>query len=250
MPEPQPNRRAVVAAGAALAALPAHATVAGDPVIELRQYTCHPGGRNRLNELFARAFIEPQEAVGARVLGTFRDRDDPDRFVWLRGFGTYAARAEALTAFYGGPVWKAHRDAANSTMLDSDNVLLLRPTDGSTLRPLPSAPRGILAFIHYLDDGLMAPFAEFFARVMRPQIEADGGEMLATLMSETRENNFPRLPVRSHERVFVWIVRPTAGETSFLLRRHARSGWRETAGEALLPALMRKPELLRLEASA
>ena len=33
----------------------------------------------------------------------------------------------ALASFYGGPVWTAYRDAANSTMLDSDNVLLLKP---------------------------------------------------------------------------------------------------------------------------
>lgn len=249
MLQPHLNRRTLVAASAALA-LPAYAAAADDPVIELRQYTCHPAGRDRLIELFTRAFIEPQDAVGARILGTFRDRDDPDRFVWLRGFSTYAARAEALAAFYGGPVWKAHRDAANATMLDSDNVLLLRPTESGALRPLSPGRRRILAFIHYLDGGLMAPFAEFFERVMRPQIEADGGEILATLMSEARENNFPRLPVRAHDRVFVWIVRPTAGESSFLLRRRTRTGWREAAGEMLLPALMRKPELLRLEGTA
>jgi hypothetical protein len=37
------------------------------------------------------------------------------------------SRAKALTDFYSGPVWKAHREAANATMIDSDNVLLLRP---------------------------------------------------------------------------------------------------------------------------
>jgi hypothetical protein len=30
--------------------------------------------------------VETQEAVGANVIGTFRDLDDPDRFVSLRGF--------------------------------------------------------------------------------------------------------------------------------------------------------------------
>jgi hypothetical protein len=42
------------------------------------------------------------------------------------------SRALSLAAFYGGPVWKAHSAAANATMIDSDNVLLLRPArDGS-----------------------------------------------------------------------------------------------------------------------
>ena len=48
-------------------------------------------------------------------------------FVWLRGFDGMEARKDALTAFYDGPVWAAHRDAANATMIDSDDVLLLKP---------------------------------------------------------------------------------------------------------------------------
>ena len=83
--------------------------------------------RDALIELFEREFIETQETTGMIVLGQFRDLDDPDRFVWLRGFSDMANRATALQEFYGGPVWKAHRDAANATMIDSDNVLLLRP---------------------------------------------------------------------------------------------------------------------------
>ena len=61
------------------------------------------------------------------MLGQFRDLDDADRFVWLRGFESMAARPAALGAFYDGPVWKAHREAANATMIDSDDVLLLQP---------------------------------------------------------------------------------------------------------------------------
>ena len=96
-------------------------------MIELRQYTLHPGKRDELIALFEREFIESQEAVGMKVVGTFRDLDRSDRFVWIRGFADMPSRAEGLTAFYGGPVWQRHRDAANATMIDSDNVLLLPP---------------------------------------------------------------------------------------------------------------------------
>src|SRR4030095_3778261 len=96
-------------------------------VLELRQYTLHPGRRDVLIELFDREFIESQEALAMTVVGQFRDLDEPNRFVWLRGFADMASRARALEGFYGGPVWKAHREAANATMIDSDNVLLLRP---------------------------------------------------------------------------------------------------------------------------
>ena len=86
------------------------------PIVELRQI-----------ELLDREFVESREAVGMKVLGQFLDLDNPNRFVWLRGFRDMPSRALALKEFYGGPVWKAHREAANTTMIDSDNVLLLRP---------------------------------------------------------------------------------------------------------------------------
>jgi len=107
----------------------AAALVAGDTqaVVELRQYTLHPGQRDTLIDLFEQHFIEAQEQAGLRVIGQFRDLDHPDRFVWLRSFDSMPARKSALETFYGGPVWKAHREAANATMIDSDNVLLLRP---------------------------------------------------------------------------------------------------------------------------
>eukprot|EP01036_Dinobryon_divergens_P006801 gene6801-9042_t len=96
-------------------------------IVELRQYTLHPGRRDTLIELFDREFVETQEATGMHVLGQFRDLDDEQRFVWLRGFDSMESRRVSLEAFYGGPAWQAHREAANATMLDSDNVLLLRP---------------------------------------------------------------------------------------------------------------------------
>src|SRR5258708_966774 len=109
-------------------------------VLELRQYTLFPGRRDVLIELFDREFVETQEAVGMRVVGQFRDLDDPDRFVWLRGFRDMASRAAALGAFYQGPVWQAHRDAANATMADSSDVLLLRPLDPPSGFPPAEAP--------------------------------------------------------------------------------------------------------------
>ena len=54
--------------------------------------------------------------------------------MWLRGFSTMDDRKAALERFYYGPVWKAHRAAANATMIDSDDVLLLRPVDRSSGR--------------------------------------------------------------------------------------------------------------------
>jgi hypothetical protein len=57
------------------------------------------------------------------VIAQFCDLNNQDRFVWLRGFRDMASRTGQLQAFYGGPVWKAHRDAANATMIDRGNAM-------------------------------------------------------------------------------------------------------------------------------
>jgi hypothetical protein len=251
------GRREVLAAGAAIAVAPAARAAPVErvsPIVELRQYTLRGGRRDELIALFEAQFIESQEAVGAHILGLFRDLDDPDRFVWLRGFPSMDARAEALKAFYFGPVWKAHRSAANATILDSDNVLLLRPArpDSGFAAPALRHDAGeVLAFVHYLDDALTAPFTDFFEAHIRPQAQADGAQVLASLVSETSPNTFPQLPVREKDRVFIWFARTPLGQAArFLDLWRERTGWRDAAGNPLLPAFMRKPEVLRLQPTA
>src|SRR5262245_32255059 len=112
-----------------------------DAVVELRQYTLHPGRRDALIALFEREFVEAQEAAGMHVIGQFRDLDAEDRFVWLRGFASMPVRRDALDAFYSGRAWQHHRSAANATMIDSDNVLLLRPARNGAGLAAAKAPR-------------------------------------------------------------------------------------------------------------
>src|SRR5260370_6712692 len=95
------------------------------PIVELRQYTLHPGKRDVLIDLFDREFVESQEALGMKVIGQFRDLNNPNRFVWLRGFRDMPSRAQALKDFYGGPGFEAPRATANTPMIDADDVLLL-----------------------------------------------------------------------------------------------------------------------------
>ncbi len=225
------------------------------PIIELRQYTLHAGRRDALIELFERAFIESQEALGISVIGQFRDRDDANRFVWLRGFPSMDARAKSLAAFYDGPVWRAHRTAANATMLDSDNVLLLRPTHegaGFVLAERRDRTEGdassvVIATVHYLDEDAAA-FANFFAAAMSPTIIAAGGPILATLATETAANTFPRLPVREKERVFIWFSAfpDLAAYQRFRTALEEADDWRAAAPAEMLRHFMRKVETLIL----
>jgi NIPSNAP protein len=154
------------------------------PIVELRQYTLHPGKRDVLIELFDREFVETQEAVGMSIIGQFRDLDKPDRFVWLRGFPDMSSRARSLEEFYGGPVWKMHSKAANATMIDATNVLLLHPagaasgfsfTNSVRLQPGGKETDGglVIATIYYFSEPVSQDFVEFFERTVKPNYYAE-----------------------------------------------------------------------------
>lgn len=178
------------------------------------------------------------------LLGQFVDLDERDAFVWLRGFADMPARAAGLAAFYDGPVWARHRDAANATMVDSDNVLLLRtPGSQAALRPpkrskdAEERATGMVAVgVVPVDDTGRA--RELFEELAVPALR--GRRLLGYLVSEESPNNFPRLPVREDARVLVFLVGyATRGELS--------------ADEDLLMSLARDlasarqaPEILRL----
>jgi len=227
-----------------------------DSVFELRQYTLHKGQRDTLISMFEKNFIEPQNAVGARIYGLFRDLDDPDRFVWIRGFSGMPERPQALGDFYGGPIWQSHRNDANKTMLDSDNVLLLRP-----IAPYPflhpqvvaSSSSGVVSvMIYYLGSVDAQEFAKFYNDAVMERLTDVHAHMLAQYITEEAPNNFPKLPVRDKERVFAWIGHWNKIEEldAFLDQFHTFDGWRDTAPETLYPAFMRKPEILRLKPTA
>jgi hypothetical protein len=188
-------------------------------IVELRQYTLHPGRFDAFAKLFEDEFVDPLEAAGMTVIGQFRDLDDPNRFVWLRGFRDMPSRAVALEAFYGGPIWKARRDAANAHFTDTDNVLLLHPAaansgvdiDGLARAAIGAAAgedRGLVVVTVYsLNDKDANAFPAFFEQQLRPALARGGIPVAAAFETETSPNNFPRLPVREGERVFVWIAR-------------------------------------------
>jgi quinol monooxygenase YgiN len=214
-------------------------------VVDLRQYTLHPGQRDTLIETFDTYFVEGQEETGMHIAGQFRDLDDPDRFVWIRGFTDMPARADALKAFYYGPVWREHAAVANATMIDSDNALLLRPLlldDRYPERDAPRPPIGsttpatsvVAGAVYHRgseDDG----FAEFFTDHIAPVLTETGAEPVAVFESLVAVNNFPALPLRD-EVVLAWLAR-FADDAEYDEHRRALAGSRVWQ-ERVLPELV------------
>jgi NIPSNAP protein len=233
------------------------------PVVELRQYTLHPGKRDTLIDLFDREFVESQEALGIKIIGQFRDLDRPDRFVWLRGFRDMASRAKALTDFYSGPVWKAHREAANATMIDSDNVLLLRPavsTSGFSLENMKRPAVGsdevptslVVAAIYYFESPVAPDFINFFEQTLSPSATSLGATISAYFVTENSENTFPALPVRAGENVFVWFstFQDSAAYENYVGALSQSERWRDEVSNGLKRYVKSAPEVLRLSPTA
>jgi quinol monooxygenase YgiN len=208
-------------------------------ILELRQYTLYPGRRDELIELFEREFVESQEELGARVVGTFRDLGNPHRFVWIRGFSDMATRRAALAGFYGAPVWKEHRAAANATMIDSDDVLLLEPVGAG----FPDAPRAAVG------SGEPGPSRVLVVvrtgdRVEPRATDAERllGERPVVARTAPYTNDFPALPVRDEQAV-VWFASfpDSAALRTARARFDADMSWRATA---------KSVQLLELEPTA
>jgi hypothetical protein len=225
-------------------------------VIELRQYALVPGQRETLIELFDREFVETQEATGMQVIAQFRDIDRPDVFTWLRGFPDMTSRAASLTAFYDGPVWAQHRNAANATMIDSDNVRLLRPAragSGFVVGDRSGArePGLVVATIYTLSPNGASDFAAFFEQSVAPRMVAAGAPPVATFETEPSPNTFPRLPVREGERAFVWFAHfaDVADHARYVAALERDAAWREV-GRALDARLATPAEVMRLTPTA
>lgn len=233
------------------------------PVVELRQYTLHPNQREVLIELFEREFIESQEAVGMNPFGIFRNLDDPDQFVWLRGFSDMATRGQALPAFYGGPTWKANSKAANATMIDSDNVLLLRParpSSGFSLENRQRNPAGsretsqelVAATIYYFAEPVGEDFLTVFEGKLKPILQASGASVLAYFVTEDSQNNFPALPVREGDNVMVWFAKfqNKALYEKFQAALSDSNQWQDMLAEVSTQYFKKPPELLKLTPTA
>lgn len=228
-------------------------------LVELRQYTSHDGQRDVLIDLFEREFIETQEAAGMAVLGQFRDLDAGRRFVWLRGFADLHSRAQALAAFYDGPVWRQHRDAARATMVDSDDVLLLQPAwPGGGLRRSErqrakgavrmSAPGLLDTRLCRLREAASPELLRHCREVVTPALTEGGAEVLGWYVTAEVPNNFPRLPVRHGEHMLVVLLMfPTFAAAEAC---EGSGLWAGGVQPGLEPWLAGAPQRLRLVATA
>lgn len=183
-------------------------------VIELRRYTIQPGRRATFGRYFETWFPEAFQQLGAIAYGHFYEREQPDRFTWLRGYRDMEHRLSVNRAFYYGPVWAEHKSAVNSLIANSDDVLLLRPIDPGHGLPLlravdpVSEPEGaggiVVAQIFKVCDDRLDSFLQR-AEIGFAGYRGPGLIELGVLATLDVPNNFPQHPVRTDGTYVVWF---------------------------------------------
>jgi len=174
-------------------------------IVDLRDYTLLPDKRAGLVERFEGLFMPEQERLGARLLGSFLDADDPNRFVWLRAMPDLDTRERVLTEFYAeGAMWREHRTEVNSWFVDTDNVLLVRPV--GELAPPATGESTVGMYTYVGPSPLSESSAADLQRVIGARITTAGGRLLATFATDPVRNNYPKHPIRVGEHGLVWFA--------------------------------------------
>jgi quinol monooxygenase YgiN len=143
-------------------------------------------------------------------------------------------------------------------MIDSDNVLLLRPASQvsgfSFLNDRPALGSNeihtgvVVATIYHLRASAGEDFSDFFERLVKPIVTENGASILASLVTENSANTFPALPVREGENVFVWFTRFADEAAHEEHIKAVASSWLQSGNlrDELDRRLSRGPEVLRL----
>jgi hypothetical protein len=167
-------------------------------VIEFRNYLLQPGVRAKFIRYFEENFLHVLGEYGMPVLGHFEVENEPDRFVFIRGFPDMAERLRSLQRFYDGPYFGGRRDTVNAMIVDSDHCHLLRP-----LGPI--------------GDLMAGPVSVYFDRE-----QTDHAHALARLTTELTPNEF-RHPVIQEPGLFVTLLHGRTENGDMLLRpAHSR----------------------------
>jgi len=99
-------------------------------IVEVRKYTIKPGLRARFIDFFETRAVPAQRGVGMGILGPLLDLENPDVFIWLRGFPSLEERERMKTTFYEGELWLKELEAIAMPMLERYEVILTETSPG------------------------------------------------------------------------------------------------------------------------
>ncbi len=99
-------------------------------IVEVRSYRIKPGHRDDFIKLFETRAIPALRSYGMTILGPLIDVENPNKFVFLRGFPSLEERDRMKDAFYGGELWKKELEPIAMSLLESYDVILCETSTG------------------------------------------------------------------------------------------------------------------------
>ncbi len=185
-------------------------------VLELRNYLVRHNRRDEFIDLFEDNFVQSQNILGGYILGQYRVKDANDNFFWMRGFRDMPARYKFLNDFYfGSPDWKQHKSAANSMLLNNDNVYLLQPLNlKDTSNDAQSSfnidwfgqEKGVAVVDFYISNTKREKLIEFVKKKYAAILNSSKIENASFWTSEMTPNDFTGLPVFQDKNLLVQIT--------------------------------------------
>jgi len=110
-------------------------------IVEVRSYRITPGKRDEFIEFFETRSIEALQSHGMKVVGPMIDLENPNKFVFLRGFPTMEDLHRMKDEFYGGKLWKEELEQIAMPMIESYDVILCETTAGFVMDDLTEATK-------------------------------------------------------------------------------------------------------------
>ena len=110
-------------------------------IVEVRSYRITPGKRDQFIKFFEERSIPALKSHGMKVVGPMVDVENPNKFVFLRGFPTMADLHRMKEEFYGGKLWKEELEQIAMPMIESYDVILCETTSGFVMDDLTEATK-------------------------------------------------------------------------------------------------------------
>lgn len=102
-------------------------------IVEVRSYRIKPGRRDEFIQFFETRAVPALRERGMKIIGPMLDVENPNKFVFLRGFPSLEERDRMKEDFYESELWKNELEGIAMPMIDSYDVILCETSAGFIL---------------------------------------------------------------------------------------------------------------------
>lgn len=110
-------------------------------IVEVRSYRITPGRRDEFIEFFEKRSVPALRSHGMKVVGPLIDLENPNKFVFLRGFPSMDDLYRMKSEFYEGKLWKEELESVAMPMIESYDVVLCETSAGFVMDDLMEVKR-------------------------------------------------------------------------------------------------------------